>query len=90
MTLLSESTPMDSSRSEKRMSGYKFAVRLAKAFSLSRGNIARATMENMASWMARRPRDSSLDTSRARRILRTPFYDMELAIETFKREYKEK
>jgi dTDP-4-dehydrorhamnose reductase len=38
-------------------------------------------------WTARRPRDSSLDTSLARRLLKVPFWDLSAALERFKEEF---
>mgnify|MGYP000156114438 FL=1 len=69
-----------------RMSRYEFAVKVAEAFGLPTENIVEASMSDMK-WVARRPRDSSLDTSYAKRILDTPFDDMELALRIFREEY---
>jgi len=47
-----------------RLSRYDFAIELARAFDLDRDLIRRSRMEDMK-WPARRPKDSSLDTSKA-------------------------
>ena len=70
----------------ERMSRYEFAVRLAEAFGLPVENVHEASVKDMR-WLAHRPHDSSLDTSRARRLLETRFYDMDLALEVFRSEY---
>ena len=65
---------------------YEFAVKVAEAFGLPTENIVEVSMSDMK-WVARRPRDSSLDTSYAKRILDTPFDDLELALRIFREEY---
>ncbi len=52
-----------------RVSRYEFARKLAEVFGLDQSLIIPARMDEMR-WRARRPRDSSLDVSRASRILR--------------------
>jgi len=47
-----------------RLSRYEFAIELARAFDLDRDLLRRSRMEDMK-WPARRPKDSSLDTSKA-------------------------
>ena len=71
----------------ERMNRYEFAVKLAKALDLPVDLIEKASIEDMKKWIAKRPRDSSLDTGRARNILKTRFYDTELAIELFTQEW---
>ncbi len=51
-----------------RLSRYDFAIELAKAFDLDRDLLRRSRMEDMK-WPARRPKDSSLDTSKATGML---------------------
>jgi len=51
-----------------RVSRYDFAVEIARAFGLDEGLIAPSRMSDMR-WRAKRPRDSSLDTSKAARLL---------------------
>jgi len=74
----------------ERMSRYEFAIRVAKALGLPTELIEEARMEDMKRWIARRPRDSSLDTSRARALFRTRFFDTNLALNLFKREWMER
>jgi dTDP-4-dehydrorhamnose reductase len=70
-----------------RMSRYDFAVRVAEAIGLDKSLIEKATMEEMAGgWIARRPRDSSLDTSKARELLATPFWSLEEALKRLQEE----
>lgn len=70
----------------ERMSRYEFALKVAEALNLPREKISTARMEEF-SWLAKRPTDSSLDTSKARRLLKTRFYDTELAMQLLRREY---
>ena len=51
-----------------KISRYDFALQLAEVFNLEAGNILPAMMCDLK-WDARRPRDSSLDTSKARCVL---------------------
>lgn len=70
-----------------RLSRYEFARITAEALSLPSSLVVEARIDEFKEkWIARRPRDSSLDTSRARRILKTPFYDLNLALKEFKKE----
>jgi dTDP-4-dehydrorhamnose reductase len=49
-----------------RVSRYQFGVRLAQVFGFDRGLVKQATMEEFAGrWKARRPKDSSLNVSKA-------------------------
>lgn len=74
-----------------RMSRYEFAVRLAEELGLPGELVEEARMEEFSGrWLARRPRDSSLDTSRARSILETPFHDIDRALELFKQEWEKR
>ncbi|NPA97683.1 MAG: dTDP-4-dehydrorhamnose reductase [Crenarchaeota archaeon] len=71
-----------------RMSRYEFAVALARALGANEGLIRRVSMESMR-WKARRPRDSSLDTSRARELLSEKLvFDTESSIQLFVEEYR--
>ena len=49
-----------------RISRYDYALELAREFDLDTNLILPSRMEDMSSWVARRPIDSSLDTSKAR------------------------
>ncbi len=71
----------------ERMSRYEFATRVAKVLGLPTELIRRASISDMRHWIARRPRDSSLDTGKARSLLKTRFYDSDLALEMFREEW---
>ena len=71
----------------ERKNRYEFAVKLAKALDLPIDLIEKASIKEMKKWVAKRPRDSSLDTTKARNILKTRFYDTKLAIELFTQEW---
>jgi dTDP-4-dehydrorhamnose reductase len=68
-----------------RVSRYDFAIKLAKTFSLNKNLIRKAKMSDM-NWIAERPRDSSLDISKARKILKTKPTNLDKALNTLKRE----
>lgn len=71
----------------ERMSRYEFALKIAEVLGLPKNLIEKTNMENMSKWIARRPRDSSLNTEKARRILKTPFNDTQLALKLFKSQW---
>ena len=54
---------------KERISRYEFAIRIADIFGLDKSLIARARMDDLKAWIARRPRDSSLCVERAEREL---------------------
>ncbi len=64
-----------------RMSRYEFAVKIARYFGYDKDLIIPAEMKDMKKWIARRPRDSSLNCSRASNILHTRFDDLDQALE---------
>ncbi len=71
-----------------RMSRLEFARRLAEKLNLPTSLIEPASMEEFTGrWLARRPRDSSLDTSKARSLLETRFWDIDLALERFREDW---
>ncbi len=72
----------------ERMNRYEFAIKIAEAFNLPKEKIRRASMKDMKHWKARRPRDSSLDVSKARKLLNTEFYSTQKAIQLLLEEYK--
>jgi len=72
-----------------RMSRYEFALRIADALGAPKSLVKEARMAEMKGWVARRPRDSSLDTSKAKELL-GEFHDSSRAIETFASEFTRK
>lgn len=68
-----------------RISRYDFAVDLANTFGLDEDLIIKSKMSEMK-WAAKRPDDSSLDTSKAFRYLRAKPWGIEEALRTLKAE----
>ena len=68
-----------------RVSRYDFALRIANKFSLDKNLIIPSGMEEMR-WIASRPKDSSLDTSKASRYLDEKPYDLDKALGVLKEE----
>lgn len=68
-----------------RASRFEFAVELARTFDLDISLIKGVRMEELE-WKARRPRDSSLDVSRASRILKNKPMDLISALKLLKKE----
>lgn len=74
-----------------RMSRLEFARRVAEALGLPVELVEPASMGELAArWLAKRPRDSSLDTSRARNVLKTPFHDLDIALQCFREDWEKK
>ena len=70
-----------------RLSRYEFALAIADAFNLPKELIKPITSENI-NWIAKRPKDSSLDSSLARSIIKAPFHDLSKSLEMFKKEWR--
>jgi len=70
-----------------RVSRYEFALKLAETFNLNKDLIIASRMEKM-SWIAKRPKDSSLDTSKAKRDLNLKPMDLNTALNYLKEELK--
>ena len=70
-----------------RVSRYDFALQIANEFDLDKNSIAPSRMADMR-WIATRPKDSSLDTSKASRYLKEKTYDLDKALEVLKEEMK--
>lgn len=68
-----------------RVSRFDFAREVAKTFGLDAELILPSRMDEMM-WRARRPRDSSLDTSKASKILRRKPYHLKEALRILKEE----
>ena len=70
------------------MSRLKFAELLADIFKVSKASIRSSTLDDM-DWLARRPRDSSLDVSKAKAELINKPLVIEEALRTLKDELVE-
>ncbi len=68
-----------------RVSRYEFALRIANKFGLDKNLILPVRMREMK-WIASRPKDSSLDTSKASRYLKEKPYDLDKALDVLKEE----
>jgi len=55
----------------KRISRYEFAKQIAKAFNLDQNLIKPIKMSQLTAWVAKRPRDSSLNTDKIQKQLKT-------------------
>jgi len=69
----------------ERMSRYEFAVKVAEALGLDKSLIQRAEMREMR-WIAKRPRDSSLNCEETRRRIKTDFHSTHVALKVLKEE----
>lgn len=70
-----------------RVSRYDFAVKCAEIFNLDASLIKPAKIDEM-SWKAKRPRDSSLDVSRAETILNAKPLKLDYALEIMKKQIR--
>lgn len=68
-----------------RVSRYEFAVRLAETFDLNKDLVKEAKMKDM-NWVATRPKDSSLDVSKVRKVLKVKPMNLSEALIVLKRE----
>jgi dTDP-4-dehydrorhamnose reductase len=78
-----------------RISRYEFAKQIAQTFNLNENliipsNLAAFSWEARALWVAKRPTDSSLDTSKTRQTLKTKPLHIHEALQQFKQEIKKK
>jgi len=72
----------------ERLSRYDFAVKVAEKLGFDKTLIKPAKMEEM-NWIAKRPKDSSLNCEETRKRLKIDFHSTEYALETLKKEYEE-
>jgi len=72
----------------ERLSRYDFAIKVAEKLGFDKTLIKPAKMEEMK-WIARRPKDSSLNCEETRKKLKTVFHPINYALETLKKEYEE-
>ena len=70
---------------KERVSRYEFALRIADTFGLDKELIKPSRMEEMG-WRAKRPEDSSLDTSKVARYLKEEPLGLDKALEILKGE----
>ena len=74
---------------KERVSRYEFALRIADTFELDKALIIPSRMDEM-NWIASRPKDSSLDTSKASRYLKEKTLDLDRSLEILEGELKNK
>ena len=72
----------------ERISRYEFALKLAEIFGFNKDLIEPAHMSDF-NWYAKRPRDSSLDCSKAKEIISIEFNSIEYSLKTLYREWRE-
>jgi dTDP-4-dehydrorhamnose reductase len=68
-----------------RINRLNFAQSIAKTFDLDSGLIDPVKSSDFT-WPAKRPMDSSLDTSKAQQLLKAKPYELDLALERLKKE----
>ena len=68
-----------------RVSRFEFAKEIAKVFGLDENLIIPSKMSEI-NWIAKRPRDSSLDVSKALKCLNEKPYELKLALKVLKKE----
>ncbi|MBS7631986.1 sugar nucleotide-binding protein [Candidatus Bathyarchaeota archaeon] len=66
-----------------RVSRYEFAVKLSQTFNLNKNLIKPAKIDEMR-WVAKRPKDSSLNVSKAQGLLNTSPRGLNQALNTIK------
>lgn len=71
----------------ERMNRHQFALKIAETLNLPKSLVEKASIKDMKHWKARRPRDSSLDTAKAKQLLKTNFNNTNLALKIFKEEW---
>ena len=74
----------------ERMNRYEFALKIAETLNLPKDKIRKASMEDMKYWKAKRPRDSSLNIDKAKKLLKTEFFNSEKAFQVLLKEFKQK
>lgn len=68
----------------ERISRYEFALRITKTFGLDSSLIKPIKMSELTTWVAKRPKDSSLSIEKARRALRTKFLKVQESLNIMK------
>jgi dTDP-4-dehydrorhamnose reductase len=72
----------------ERISRYEFAKQIAKTFDLNSSLIKPVKMSQVAAWIAKRPRDSSLNTSKIQKQLKTKPLNITEGLNKMKEEMK--
>jgi dTDP-4-dehydrorhamnose reductase len=72
----------------ERISRYEFAKQIAKTYNLNADLIKPAKMRQLTGWIARRPRDSSLNTSKIQKQLKTKPLNITEGLDKMKQEMK--
>ena len=72
------------------ISRYEFAKKMAKIFNLPTKLIKKTKMANMKTWIAKRPKDSSLNIEKAKRIIKTRFHNIDYALKLLKGEWEKR
>jgi dTDP-4-dehydrorhamnose reductase len=70
----------------ERISRYEFARQIAKAFGLNQNPIKPIKMEQLTAWIAKRPKDSSLNIDKIRNQLKTKPLNITEGLERMRRE----
>jgi dTDP-4-dehydrorhamnose reductase len=73
---------------KERISRYEFAKKMAKIFNLNLDLIKPVKMSQLAAWTAQRPRDSSLDTGKIQKQLKTKPLNINEGLNKMKEEMK--
>jgi len=73
----------------ERISRYEFSVKTAETFGLNSSLIKPIKMNELRAWVARRPRDSSLNIEKAQKTLTTKFLNVQESLNTMKSKEKQ-
>jgi len=68
----------------ERISRYQFAKQIAKAFNLNQNLIKPVKMSQLTAWIAKRPKDSSLNTSKIQKQLKTELLNVSQGLNKMK------
>jgi dTDP-4-dehydrorhamnose reductase len=72
----------------ERMSRYEFAKQIAKTFNLNSDLIKPVKMSQLTAWIAKRPKDSSLNTGKIQKQLKTKLLNITQGLKKMKAEEK--
>lgn len=68
----------------ERTSRYEFSVKVAETFNLDTSLIKPIKMNELKAWIAKRPRDSSLNVEKAKKVLKTKFWNVQESLNIMK------